>query len=360
MARFAWVSSILLLAGSLHAEPPRANETLAKLETATWKKIGEFAPAPSGILAYSGGVFDVTTGNFLIFGGGHADYWGNEVCAFSTGTLTWKKMYEPDARARYTNDNIDNLRGKLKDSDKPYTRHSYNQICSVDEGGQGGRMFIFSGAGPGWEGIKPSVPAPSDCWAYSAKENKWELLYAGPDTPHGFGFACCYDEKRGVVWAYAGGGKLSKFDLKEKKWSSKAIAGDVAFLGTYNFHMKYLPKSDRVLIVGSATCTVDLETLKFEKHELKDGGGKAGLAYLPEQDVVLYTSLPGEGLKFRMAAFDCGEKKWREIESATRPKADGVLWSRLHYDPVNKAAILVGYDGVWAWKPPAKFEWQTK
>jgi hypothetical protein len=91
------------------ATNPRPNPKLTAIPENTWEKVAGFAPAPTGIMAYSGGVYDLVHHQFLIFGGGHADYWGNEVCAFSPATLTWKRMYEPDAQARYTSDNIDNV-----------------------------------------------------------------------------------------------------------------------------------------------------------------------------------------------------------------------------------------------------------
>ncbi|MGA2258892.1 MAG: hypothetical protein ABSG53_29845, partial [Thermoguttaceae bacterium] len=187
---------------------PRLNPKLTAIPDNTWVKVAGFAPASTGILAYSGGVYDSAHHQFLIFGGGHADYWGNEVCAFSPATLTWKRMYEPDARARYTNGNIDNTRGKLKDSDKPYTRHTYNQLCFVTTVAS---MFIFGGAGPGWGDIRPTCPAPPDCWSYSLADNKWTLLYAGRGTPGGYAMACCYDAKRDVVWAYGNESRLSQF-----------------------------------------------------------------------------------------------------------------------------------------------------
>ncbi|MGO9920668.1 MAG: sulfatase-like hydrolase/transferase [Isosphaeraceae bacterium] len=149
--------------GAAEATKPRLNPKLTAIPENTWEKVAGFAPAPSGILAYWGGVYDPVNHQFLIFGGGHADYWGNEVCAFSPATLTWKRMYEPDAQARYTSGNIDNVKGKLKDSDKPYTRHTYNQLCFVTNSAS---MFIFGGAGPGWGNNVVLLVVDSGVWAY--------------------------------------------------------------------------------------------------------------------------------------------------------------------------------------------------
>ncbi len=331
----------------------RPNRKLTAIPENTWEKVAGFAPASIGILAYSGGVFDSDHHQFLIFGGGHADYWGNEVCAFSPATLTWKRMYEPDAKARYTNGNIDNTKGKLKDSDKPYTRHTYNQLCFV---AGSATMFIFGGCGPGWGDIRPTCPAPPDCWSYSLAENKWNLLYAGRGTPGGYAMACCYDTKRDVIWAYGHESRLSRFDLTTKTWSTRTVHPAIDYLGLYNFHMLYLPKDDKILLVGNDTCTIDLNTLVSHHHSLKNASGKAGLAYLPDQDSVLYVSLPGgeTGSEYRTEVFDCVKTQWQKVQ-VKGLAARGAVWNRLHYDPVDNVVLLVVDSGVWAYKPPRQF-----
>ena len=339
--------------GRAVAEEPRPNPKLAGIPENTWEKVAGFAPAPGGILAYSGGVYDSASHQFLIFGGGHADYWGNEVCAFSPATLTWKRMYEPDAQSRYTNDNLDHVHGKLRDSDKPYTRHSYNQQCFVESSKS---MFIFGGCGPGWGDIRPTCVVPPDCWSYSLAANRWTMLYAGKDTPGGYAMACCYDAKRDVVWAYGHESQLSRFDLKTNRWSSHAIHPAVDYLGGYNFHLIYLPKADRLLMVGSDTATVDLDTFAAERHTLEHSTGKAGLAYLVPQDAVLYVGLPGGeiGPDYHTSIFDCSKQHWQTIETKSLT-AQGAVWNRLQYDPIDGVALLVVNSGVWAYKPPRSF-----
>ncbi len=354
----------VVLAGSLGVasagEPGHEpNPKLTAIAENSWEKVAGFAPAPRGILAYSGGVYDSVNHRFLIFGGGHADYWGNEVCAFSPATLTWQKMYEPDARARYTNDNLDHKNGKLKDSDKPYTRHSYNQLCFLKSSGA---MFIFGGCGPGWGDIKPTCMVPSDAWSYSFKDNKWTQL---SDNARGFGYAkaCCYDSKRDTVWAY---GKerteLQQFDLKAKTWKRHPVKSKIVPVGI-NVQMEYLPKSDRVMIVGStpadAACTVNLEDMSVEAHPLEGASGGAGLTYLPEHDAALYLHVPrgDPPSPSRLALFDCATGKWRDVDSQV-PELKGTVWSRFRYDPVDKVALLVSGSGVWAYQPPKEFSFK--
>jgi hypothetical protein len=172
------------------------------------------------------------------------------------------------------------------------------------------------------------------------------------------GDACCYDSKRDTVWAYGGNDQLSKFDLKAKTWSRQAIKPGIGYVGGYNFQMEYLPKADRVMIIGSDVCTVSPDTLASERHPLKDASGKAGLTYLPDQDAVLYLTLPGgeTGPAQRLAAFDCAKKAWLEVDCAMPKEMRGAIWSRLRYDPVDKVALLVVGSGVWAYKIPKEFK----
>ena len=58
------------------AEPRHTpSPKLTAIAEDSWEKVAGFAPTSGGILAYSGGTYDSVNQQFLIFGGGHADYW---------------------------------------------------------------------------------------------------------------------------------------------------------------------------------------------------------------------------------------------------------------------------------------------
>ena len=105
-------------------------------------------------------------------------------------------------------------------------------------------------------------------------DNKWNLLYAGPGTPGGYAIACCYETKRNVIWAYGHESRLSRFDLKTKTWSVHTIRPAIDYLGLYNFHMQYLPRNDKILLVGNDTCTIDLKTLVSHHHPLENSSSR--------------------------------------------------------------------------------------
>jgi hypothetical protein len=333
----------------------KPNPKLAGIAPNTWKKIGPPPPAPKGIMAYSGGVFDSAHNVFLIFGGGHADYWGNEVCAFDLKTLKWRKMYEPDARSRYTNDNIDNKRGKLRDSDKPYTRHSYEMMAFVPTVA---KMFIWSGCGPGWGNIRPTCPAPPDAWYYDYQANRWELLTT--DGPHCYDGGTAYDTKRDVVWAFPGGSwkPIWKFDVKKRAWSKHKLKPEVG--GGLGTRMEYSPKRDRLhLTTRGGKDVVLIDPARFTVEKLDTSAytpASGGTVYLPDQDTVVHL---GWRKTAPMGVLDFDRKRWLPHKPAGQalPQSRGYnVFGRLKYSAIDDVVIFVGPGGTWAWRPPKRFE----
>jgi len=47
------------------------------------------------IKAWNGGAYDTKRDRFIVLGGGHADYWGNEIYAFDVNTFTWSRLNDP-------------------------------------------------------------------------------------------------------------------------------------------------------------------------------------------------------------------------------------------------------------------------
>ncbi len=71
------------------------------------------------ITAWSGAALDTNADRLLVWGGGHADYSGNEVYAFDLRTLRWTRLTEPSA--------VDRSRGHYADGN-PRSRHTYDYI----------------------------------------------------------------------------------------------------------------------------------------------------------------------------------------------------------------------------------------
>ena len=70
-----------------------ARSTLARPASATTAVGGQAAV----MSACGGGTLDTARDRLLVWGGGHGDYAGNELCAFDLATLQWSRLTEPSS-----------------------------------------------------------------------------------------------------------------------------------------------------------------------------------------------------------------------------------------------------------------------
>jgi len=81
---------------------------------------------PAGIMsAWSGATFDTTTDSLLVWGGGHHDYFGNEVYSFSLETMQWSRLTDPSP--------VPNgfAGGGILPDGTPESAHSYDGLAYV-------------------------------------------------------------------------------------------------------------------------------------------------------------------------------------------------------------------------------------
>jgi len=90
------------------------------------------------VYAWSGGIADEKRERLIVWGGGHNDYWGNEVYALDLATLKMLRLNSPSAQ----NPTPDSCTGTLPGG-MPNSRHTYNGLSYLPDAD---RMFVFSGA----------------------------------------------------------------------------------------------------------------------------------------------------------------------------------------------------------------------
>jgi hypothetical protein len=89
------------------------------------------------IEAWGGGVFDHAAHKMIVWGGGHNDYFGNEVYAFNPATFLWELLTEP------TLVGLDQLSVDPYFDGRPASRHTYDGFAFIDDLGV---WFQFGGA----------------------------------------------------------------------------------------------------------------------------------------------------------------------------------------------------------------------
>jgi hypothetical protein len=99
------------------------------------RKVAVNSPDVARITAWSSAALDRETNRLFVWGGGHADYSGNEVYAFDLGTLEWARLTEPSPP--------DTARTDTYADGAPRARHTYNYIEFVPAVG---KLLSFGGA----------------------------------------------------------------------------------------------------------------------------------------------------------------------------------------------------------------------
>lgn len=123
--------------------------------------------AQSVFRAWNSAVLDTTRNQLLVWGGGHNDYFGNEVYALPlTGTSTWTRLTNPS-------DFTQNLGCPDANTDgTPVSRHTYNGLAYM---AAQDKFFSFS------SGIAPCGSNTRTTWLFSPTTNLWNYV-----TPTGY------------------------------------------------------------------------------------------------------------------------------------------------------------------------------
>ncbi|MCX7745338.1 MAG: right-handed parallel beta-helix repeat-containing protein [Clostridia bacterium] len=189
--------------------------------------------AQSIMRAWSGGAYDTKRDQFIIWGGGHRDYSGNEIYSFDIQKLSWKRLTEPSHDVEG-----DEASGYYPDGN-PRSRHTYDfleYVSSVDR-------FMAFGAFAMW----PSGQGARNLDAFNFDTQKWEHKAS---LPNGGGFTA-YDPVTGHVFShsYANGGYLSEYDPVNDIWTPR---GNIYSEGWMSFYTAAIdPVNRKMVAVGN-------------------------------------------------------------------------------------------------------------
>jgi hypothetical protein len=171
--------------------------------------------------AWSGGTMDTERSRLLIWGGGHADYAGNEIYAFSLETLKWTMIAEPSINVGGSPES------HLYPDGHPRSFHTHNYFTYVP----GIDDFVsFGGLGP-----YPISAETKTVFSYHFDKNDWSVG-AIPNVPNGSarGANAVYDPATHCVWHHggAGGSHLNRYNVAANSWTTYAPSKYVNMYGT--------------------------------------------------------------------------------------------------------------------------------
>ncbi len=184
--------------------------------------------------AWSGGVFDTTRNRLIIWGGGHNDYYGNELYALDLDDLSMRRLNDPGLPVG----SFSTCQEAIANGTQANSRHTYDGIeylPNVD------RMFVFSGSLACAAG-----DFGRDTWTFDFQTMRWQRMNPTGPLPAAWpGVLSAYDPNTGLVFVH------DTYYLYAYNLSSDAYVrvSDWAGLG-YQLNAAIDPKRKRFVIVG--------------------------------------------------------------------------------------------------------------
>lgn len=301
-----------------------------------------------GIFDYSGATLDRQRGQIVVWGGGHNDYFGNQLLIFDIATLTWRLETTPTSLCLFS----DPPDYKFTNGD-PVARHTYDHIGVIDHLGF---FFSFSGAtsdGPPFNG----GDSYGDLWTYDLVGGGWT-----DHTPFQTGD---WDP-----WNLASPGASGEYDPVTQLWFHNTQYGiwsyDFVTRAWTKLNEEGHPGIERVTVLdpvrrrlwsyggdygGNANLSYyDIDSNQFEiaaTTGLPGSVSAAGLAYDSANDhLVVY----GGSLSTSVYNFDISESAWAVFPGIGNPPAPQA-YGRFLYDPTHNLFFLIAdTEAVWVWK----------
>jgi len=190
---------------------------------------------PAITLAWSSGVFDSTRNRMIVWGGGHNDYYGNELYALPLDTLIPERLTNPGLPVASSGSCVDAIAGGTQ----PNSRHTYDgieYIASAD------RMFVFGGSlacNAGNFG--------SDTWTFDFASKQWRRMQPSGPIPVGdAGMTTAYDPVSGLIYLHDRR-NLYSYDVNADAYTRLTPSG--AALG-YHMGATIDPQRRRFVLIG--------------------------------------------------------------------------------------------------------------
>ncbi len=323
--------------------------------------VGPDEDVPSVMGPWGGGAYDTTRDRLVVWGGGHMDYWGNELYAFDTSSLTWVQLTEPTPKDTIPSPNED----PVYPDGRPASVHTYDgmqYLPDVD------RLFASGGSiwsagncsGGTWLFDFTAVP-PEDGWIDV------------PEDRAGCGQVSAYDPVTGTVW-YTAGSEIAVFDPTDLAMPWRVAYGghDMKFYQTADID----PQRRLLVFIGNSGAGGQTQAYDISNPEMVTGGpvttsgdneietyDASGFAFDPVQDAfVAWGQAKEDGYAWEedsnalwrvepapthVYRLDPDTFEWRRVEAARTnvfvptPPAYSGTFSRWRYMPKYNAYILV-------------------
>lgn len=198
--------------------------------------------------AWNGGAVDTTRGRLLLWGGGHADYKGNEIYAFDFAALTWSLVWGPTPDAQIPSGGTH----ETYDDGNPGSRHTYSGLAYVPT-----TDSLLTMGGSLWQ----SGSYSGATWAFSFGDGKWSRK-ADEGESDSFGDPSVFDPVSGHVFRRANR-RMQEYDPVADTYTGRAESNGGFWASNVSAALD--PEARLMVIVGDGR--VDLYHLDTDKYE---------------------------------------------------------------------------------------------
>lgn len=352
----------------------KSNPTLAAIANNTALDLGRYAcnsPTDNGggcgaITDYSGFVYDRTGHQMLMFGGGHAGAYGNEVEIFDFNTLAWVPAYTATLCANQTPENFDPDTASWKDNHAPLARHTWDTMGVTMVNGRRSLVILTSGglsAETCHGGAQTFPPLQTRTMWFDIEAKTWSYGRTKPDENWYYATAGEADPVSGKMLDFGEYGLKTydpATDTVTQVMQDPASSYDAAHRG-YSNNLVYFPPNDHFYYFMRGAVTYVWE-LSFDRaknsvliKELTTAGAPAsqedGWAYDSKNHVI-----GGGVLNNTFYAFDPATNTWdskvMQVVSADGETPGNVVFHALDYDPVDNVYVFLSdpHRRTWAYR----------
>jgi hypothetical protein len=305
---------------------------------------------PSNITnAWNGGFFDSTRNRYVVMGGGHADYAGNEMYGFDVNSLTWSRFWGPTPNAQ-----IPTSTGtyEVYDDGNPGSRHTYGGLVylpNIDKYFVHGGSLYYSGNGS------------SKVWLFNPAGGTWSqgTTPSGNCTVNELVNQAAYDPGTGKVLVHLYN-HLCEYDPIGNAWTKRGDGGAGFSFGNhaavYDYDHKYycfITNGVWCYNLNDSSTATPLTRVTTSGDIGIESAGVAGADYDPvSKKIVAWVGGTS------VYTLDITTSRWTKLSAATgntvtptSPTSNGTF-GRWRYVPSKNAFIVVNSidDNVYMYK----------
>jgi hypothetical protein len=227
--------------------------------------------------AWNSAGFDTTRNRLIIWGGGHNDYYGNEIYALNLNSLTVERLTDPGLPLATS------CQEAIAGGTQPNSRHTYDSLVympNVD------KLFVQGGCPACLNG-----GFVNGTWVFDFATSSWQRRYPSGKIPSAAaGIVADYDSNTGKVFLH------DDQYLYSYTYSTNAFRQLSNYHGI-DYHMTGVidPKRKKFVIIGGGQAWIhDISGRSYNAQTLRTTGGSTiinsgypGLAYDPVTDRIV-------------------------------------------------------------------------